>query len=246
MTKTKLMLMFVIISAILIPSIAFAQQSDWRTACNINNPIDNLMCAVDHLEFEINLNIANIAALNATQILQQIQIDNLESDVSILQGNVTSIDTRLSTTEAHVDNHHTTIEPQVGILTTNVTSLQATIDAQAIQITELTALSEHRVLQIVELSPYKNGVFTNVVVYTIKPLIPVQAALEISIYDPNDVLNSVGGCGGQAVLGTCDKSLSNAFDGTWKVVATDLRTNTSSTEFFELIDANLPTQSPLS
>ena len=204
MTRTKSLLIFTILSAILIPSMAYAQ-SDWRTSCGINNPFDNLECAVDHLESEINIIISNIADLVIVDIQHTTDITNLEG---------------------------------------NVTSLQATLDIQALQITELNDLAEHRILKIVDFYPYKNGAFTNVIVYTIKPLLPVPAALEISIFDPSNTLDSIGGCGGLAVFAICEKVLINPVDGTWKVTVRDVRTNTEYTSFFELVDASLPTEKP--
>lgn len=93
-------------------STAYAQ-SDWRTACGVMNPLDNLECAVDHLESEININVANIATLFGITTQHTTDISNLEGDLTILQ--------------AQVNEHH--FEVNVANIQGNVTSLKATVAA---------------------------------------------------------------------------------------------------------------------
>ena len=60
MTYKTTIIVAALVVAILSTSSAYAL-SDWRTACGVKNPIDNLECAVDHLEGELNAVFISIA-----------------------------------------------------------------------------------------------------------------------------------------------------------------------------------------
>ncbi|KKN75409.1 hypothetical protein LCGC14_0380300 [marine sediment metagenome] len=56
------------------------------------------------------------------------------SDVTTLQGNVTSIENRTTIAEAHILNHHTVTEPEVDVLQANATLQQIELGALEIDI----------------------------------------------------------------------------------------------------------------
>ncbi len=62
MTNKTIIILAVLTVGILTTSSAYAL-SDWRSECSINNPLDNLECAIDHLEAEINNLGASVAIL---------------------------------------------------------------------------------------------------------------------------------------------------------------------------------------
>ena len=68
--------------------------SDWRIACAINNPLDNLECAVDHIEGELNNTLSTITALD-TKVTQN------EVDILINDGRITTLENLPSGNEIH-------------------------------------------------------------------------------------------------------------------------------------------------
>ena len=90
MTRTKTILVAVVFATMFMTTSAVYAQSDWRTACDINNPLDNLECAIDHLENEINILIADLVSTN--QRIDSVNATNIsqQTEIGILQGNVTS------------------------------------------------------------------------------------------------------------------------------------------------------------
>ncbi len=113
--RTKIILSIILLTTILTASTVYAQ-SDWRTSCGINNPLDNLECAVDHLESEINIIIGGIVDLVAQDVIHTNAIDDLQDDVTL-------IDDRLTTAEGHIQVHHDGVEVQINTLQSLVDGL---------------------------------------------------------------------------------------------------------------------------
>lgn len=95
MTRTKIIL-GVLLLAIVVPSAsAVSLPSFFDEPCS-GNPTNTLICeGVNLINDELEAQILRINSINATQILQGI-------DIGTLQGNITSLDSRLTTTESEV------------------------------------------------------------------------------------------------------------------------------------------------
>ena len=103
------------------------------------SPTSVAICeGVNAVNTELEAKILRINSINATQILQGI-------DIGILQGNVTSLDTRLTTAEGHIDFHHEGIE----IETENNTSMlnEILLNSTSINATSFIAVSAEQSVQ---------------------------------------------------------------------------------------------------
>ena len=268
MTRTK-MLLGVLLLIIVVPSAyAVTLPSFFDEPCS-GSPTNTAICeGVNAINDELEAQILRINSINATQILQG-------TDISILQGNITSIDNRLTTAETHVLNHHNEVEPDVATLQGNVTSLDTvttnntssittnTSDVQSVnstvsdlqtthdvEVTELQALidelesiSAGTTINVNDVIPYKSGGNTRAVIYAITPTAPANGDVKISIFMPNGTLDSFGGGG---TFSAADVLIFNPIDGLWSVLLNDTKNQITDSDTFEIVDANLPTQSPQS
>lgn len=266
MTRTKILL-GILLLIIVVPSSAYAVTlpSFFDEPCS-GSPTNTAICeGVNLINDELEAQILRINSLNDTQILQG-------TDITILQGNITSIDNRVTTAEIHILNHHNGIEPDVATLQGNVTNLDTTtsdntsdiqsvnstltveinatqsthdVDVSELQalIDELESIAAGTVINVNDVIPYKDGGQTRAVIYAITPTAPASGDVRISIFMPNGTLDSIGGGG---TFGAADVLIFNPIDGLWSVLLNDTKNQITDSDTFEIVDANLPTQSPQS
>ncbi|KKN76254.1 hypothetical protein LCGC14_0372800 [marine sediment metagenome] len=119
----------------ILPAQAFELSGDFDEPCLGGMGILAAICNVvnDIHDFTHDLE-TSIASLNATQILQQVQIDDLEGDVTVAQTNIGTLQGNVISINSLIADHHfevavTDLQTDVGILQDDLATVETAVAA---------------------------------------------------------------------------------------------------------------------